>query len=635
MCGKCYIALWLIVLLMSMGACQDLAVEISLHPERIYYGEQAQLKIEVNGGDASASVDLAKLGEDFTVEDAGSQSQNRTFIHIVNGEERRSEFRGHLFAYTLSPKKAGKFVIGPLNVVCQGKRALSNRVTLEVIGMDRQDLAFLRIVSGTGEDRECFLGENFTVTIEVYLKKLDGSYADYDPIAPRSPLSLKIPWLSGIEGVESPSLQEVVRPYLARQGKAGFHINDIATRSDSMFSMFDEPTRAVFALPRRQVKTMNPAGSEGVYWCYTLPLTMRARKTGSYTFGPALLKGMAVRQSSSDAQPEGKEIVCFAESLVIQVKDAPLAGRPSSFCGGVGQFSVRAEAVPKELYVGDPLTLALHVDGEGFWDNLLPPKIGQYPELAEHFTVYDDKVTSEQRAQGKTFRYALRVRTATVREIPPLPFAYFDPKTRRYVVIHTPSLPLSVKAAPTLNSGEVISGAPTASANQETLQKQSRGIMANYTKDDILVAQEIGWQAWHIAVLAGWPLLYLLSASWIYYRRRMGSDPVYRRRSRAWKLAQQRIAAAGGDELATYAAWRAAILGEVADLYNLPAESLVPAEALEHMRHRQVSDDLLRETADFLELCEAMQYGLHASQGATLDETRQKVLALGEKIGKL
>jgi hypothetical protein len=616
----------------ALAAAQELAVEISLARERIYYGEQVQLKIEINGGDAGSTVDITPLAGEFTVEAAGSQSQNRTFIQIINGVEQRSEFRGHLFAYLLSPKKAGFFDIGPLTVTVQGKPVQSNAVTLEVVGIGKQDLAFLKI---TTSQTEYFIGEKFSVTLEVYLKKLGGSLGSYDPITPRSPLALKIPWLDGLEGLDSPPLQDLVKPYLTRPGLAGFHINDIATRSDNLFSMFDEPSRAVFNLPRTEAKTQNPAGGEGTYWCYKLPVSLCARKVDIYTFGPALLKGVVVWQRTTDAKPEGKEMVSAADALTIHVSDAPLAGRPSSFCGAVGNFSVRVEILPAEVYVGDPLTLVWHVEGEGFWDNIMPPKLAEYAELKPYFTVYADKVTSEQKAGEKTFRYALRARSPEIKEIPALPFAYFDPRTRRYVIAHSRPIPLVVKSTETVKPGEIVSATPAAQAtSQEILQKQSRGIFANYTKPDALISMPLGWQIWHIVLLISWPLLYGLVAAGLYYQRRWGSDIVHQRQSRAWKRAQQRIAAAAVNDIVEfYAALRAALLGEVADLYNLPEESLVPAEAVGHLRRQNIDDSLVREISSFLEQCEAAQYGAQAAgHVASLEEERKKAMLLGEKI---
>jgi len=61
--------------------------------------------------------------------------------------------------------------------------------------------------------------------------------------------------------------------------------------------------------------------------------------------------------------------------LTLTVLPLPEAGRPDDFGGAVGRFTVRAEASPDELHVGESLKLLLHVEGEGDLEHFDAPRL--------------------------------------------------------------------------------------------------------------------------------------------------------------------------------------------------------------------------------------------------------------------
>lgn len=105
----------------------------------------------------------------------------------------------------------------------------------------------------------------------------------------------------------------------------------------------------------------------------------------------------------------------------IEVSPLPEAGRPEEFSGAVGTFTVEAEASPRAIDLGQSLRLVLRVRGHGNLDAFEAPRwkeIGGFRVLG----AVDSKGPEE-----RSFAIDLSPFSATVRQIPSIPFAFFDP----------------------------------------------------------------------------------------------------------------------------------------------------------------------------------------------------------------
>lgn len=59
----------------------------------------------------------------------------------------------------------------------------------------------------------------------------------------------------------------------------------------------------------------------------------------------------------------------------------PLDGRPDSFIGAIGSFTVVSELSPTTARVGDPLTLAITLKGKGLLSDAQPPRLDSVAEI--------------------------------------------------------------------------------------------------------------------------------------------------------------------------------------------------------------------------------------------------------------
>ena len=173
----------------------------------------------------------------------------------------------------------------------------------------------------------------------------------------------------------------------------------------------------------------------------------------------------------------------------VEVKPLPKEGQPAWFRGAVGVYEISATAKPEETSVGDPITLTLSITGTGRLDQLQPPPLPDLPELTHGFKVPTDPLAGEVEGKIKRFTQSIRAISDSVKEIPSIPFAYFDPRQGKYVTVRSKPIPIKVKPADKLSSSQVVD-ATAKGPVARTLTEVTSGILANYTSEDDLLGQQ-------------------------------------------------------------------------------------------------------------------------------------------------
>jgi hypothetical protein len=159
---------------------------------------------------------------------------------------------------------------------------------------------------------------------------------------------------------------------------------------------------------------------------------------------------------------EQREINVKSAPVSLEVKALP-AGAPPAFSGAVGSFTMAAEANPKRVQIGDPITIKAAISGRGNFDRMNAPELSdergwhKYPP-SSNFKQDDDVGISGT----KTFELVVSP-NEKLTNVPPLAFSYFDPVKEEYVTLQSEAVPLIVEGnAPT--SPAIAGAAPGASA---------------------------------------------------------------------------------------------------------------------------------------------------------------------------
>src|SRR5438067_11715086 len=273
--------------------------------------------------------------------------------------------------------------------------------------------------------------------------------------------------------------------------------------------------------PRENLETIGGR----TYQVYTFKTAIAAARPGKLEIGPATAKAVVVLPRRPSTSPRTRPRSPFdlfnlddpfsdpffsdpfgstgeRTELPIQSETAALNGKPlppntpPNFSGAIGNFTMTADAKPKTVQVGDPITVTSTITGRGNFDRMNGPALEdergwhKYPPSSK-FKQDDDVGMSGE----KTFEMVIAPNEKKP-AVPPLVFAYFDPVKENYVTLRSTAVPIQVEggagpsaatapavaatsAAPTSTVGVI--PAPTAKPQDILYQLIDRGRVRSFT----------------------------------------------------------------------------------------------------------------------------------------------------------
>lgn len=156
-----------------------------------------------------------------------------------------------------------------------------------------------------------------------------------------------------------------------------------------------------------------------------------------------------------------KEINLKSQTTTVEVKPLP-PNAPATFSGAVGTFTMKTDANPKKVQVGDPITATAAITGRGNFDRVTAPTLEndagwhKYPP-SDKFTQDDDVGISGT----KVFETVLSPKERKDK-MPPLVFTFFDPVKETYVSLRSDDLPLRVEGGAAPTATPAVAAAPAA-----------------------------------------------------------------------------------------------------------------------------------------------------------------------------
>ena len=182
----------------------------------------------------------------------------------------------------------------------------------------------------------------------------------------------------------------------------------------------------------------------------------RALTAGTFNLQPALRVGVVdqnQRQRQRDpfgffdpfGGPAATPVSVAVPAASLTIRPIPEEGRPADFGGAVGSFEFAMDVRPRELKVGEPLTVSLRLQGAGNIAAAMPPAYRD----ADAFKAYEARQvgdTPDNAAEGgtKSFEQVVIPRTDALKELPALRFSFFDPAAAQYRTVSAGPFPLVV-----------------------------------------------------------------------------------------------------------------------------------------------------------------------------------------------
>jgi hypothetical protein len=267
--------------------------------------------------------------------------------------------------------------------------------------------------------------------------------------------------------------------------------------------------------------------------------------------------------------------------------------------------------------VGDPITLNVEISGTGQLQFLKPPNLTLVKPLIERFKVHEEILPGQIEGEVKRFSQSIRAESDSVKEIPPIPFCYFDPALEKFVTIHSEPIPIQVEAGEQVNARDVVAAAGM--AKTRLLTEAGPGLMANYSNPNELLASqafELSWP-WYW-VLGMSPAAYVSTLLLTRRHRRFQKDAGLARRRGAAKTAKKALRRSRGQSSPANPASMAAtaLLTYIADRLGLPGGGLTRPDAKRHLQEHHADAALITEIDAFLARCEAPRFAGADTQGA-------------------
>lgn len=604
-----FVALLAIACLAEAGAAAAApSISARLEPAEIQLGQDARLVVTVSDA-ASAPSPRVPPVDGLQVQNLG-QTMSMQFVNGTMATEVTHTF-------LVRPARAGKFRIPTMSLQIGGDTVSTRPVTLSVVEAGRvprvkrgppiaggrpstadpskdarSDVALLEI---TGlPDRKLFVGEILPVEIRLYVRQGTRVSEATPPTMVGSGFTLVRP-------SEDEPEQQRVRLEGAVYTRLTFPgaISPITVGEIPLSASIELTAQIPKRVPRQRRRFDDP-------------------------FVNSFFDSFAYRAVD-------QKIPVESPPISVDVAPLPEEGRPASFSGGIGRFTIEADAEPTRVAVGDPITLSLAVAGEGNFDRL------RFPEFAESesWKTYDPTSSFEPADElglsgRKTFEQALLPLRADRTEVPPLELSYFDPERRRYVTLTSPAIPIAVASAPVRHGPRAVGVSPGAGLDGYELAPNKIKLGTVYAS-----LRPAATRLWFLALQA-LPIAALCGVVWLgRRRRRLARDPFHLRdrkvRGELRVLGQRMDAAvAAGDAAGFFDSARRALQERVAGIDGgVAAQSLTPPEIERRLAHQPQLRERVREV---FAAADALAYGGQGESPGDLARLRAEVASILEDL---
>ncbi len=340
---------------------------------------------------------------------------------------------GVVSRYKIIPHKSGKLTIPAVKALSRGKEIFSKPMTLDVQQPKTRDDVFIRVEI---PDNEYYVGEVFP---------------------------LKVTWFSKLP----------FYAYRAVECTAPFFTD----RNVDTFVPFSAPKSGqsqTIGVPISQKRVICKRGKvkmdDQLYEFITFERTARITTSGSYTFEPikmitsfvpSRVQTEARRRwaptypsffnneffDDVDSDEAFEKYLIKSKPVTLNILDLPVDGRPENFSGIIGPFKMTSDATPKVLHAGDPLTLNIEMSNHPFIETLEVDPLENNKLIESYFSVNSVQALPDLTAKTLKFSKSIRPLSPDTKQVPALKITYFNPQTKKYEVVETEPIALTVKEA--------------------------------------------------------------------------------------------------------------------------------------------------------------------------------------------
>ncbi len=558
------VLLWALVLFLSFCALSAKAAascDATLDRSQIAVGDTATLSLTVSGGNVTAEPNVPSVSG-LTVQGTGTQSE----VSINNFQIVRTS----IYTFELSATAPGNYTIPPIPIGVDGQTVYTKPLRL-VVAQGRPTAA-----PGSGP---AFVQINVPTTNVYFGQVIRGEIKCYA----QAPDRMQQPVLNS----DGFSASQIINP-------------------------------DIHLAPRVVV-------NGAAYFLYVFQVALTANKTGPLTVGPATWElNIAVGPPNIFGERRAQHISVNSASVPMMVQPVPaVPPNVAGFSGAVGNFNLAEfDASPTTLNAGDPITLKIRIAGAGGFDNVAlstnEPGWGDfktYPPTSKF-----DSSDPLQIEGSKYFEQVVTPLNASVKQIPPFEFTFFDPDKKTFrTLTHAP---IAIEVKPT-----AATPVPTVvSANAPPPEEQQSHDIVHikpFLGHEVTNTKPLILQPWFLALQAVPPLLWIAALLWRRRQDNLANNPRLRRQRQVARVIQEGLAdlsklAAAGEHEKFYAGVFRLLQEQLGERLDLPATAITEA-ALESLPPDALDAATFKQLQELFQACNQYRYTPeHTSQEMTL-----------------
>lgn len=459
---------------------------------------------------------------------AGPYTSQSSSTSFVNG--RRTSSFTMTFTYTLMAQKEGTFSIPPATINVGGEHYTSNGVKITVLPEDQPQQTGSGQQPTASNQRSAAGGQqsatNGSEQGNIFVRTLVSKTKVYEQEAVL--LSYKV-YVAGVDLKQFTN--NTTLPDFTSFLQQKIDLQDVQLELEN-YNGRNYQTATIYSTllyPQKSGDiTIEPATFEAVL---LVPNQARSRSIFDDFFNSYTTATRSLR----------------APGTTIHVTPLP-TGKPVSYAGGVGKFTMDAKLSATDVKANEAITLTLTIRGAGNMKLLKTPSV----DWPEGFEQYDPKVTNNFKTSTggmsgtRTIEYLAIPRAPGDYILPPVQFGYFDTEKGQYQVLTTPEYTLHIARGAGDQSATGVQQSTVSYVNKEDIRELGSDIRyisaANFAPSSEKEVLRIGFGSWQMWLLYGCPLTLALLLFVIFRKRiRENADLTRVRKRQANSVARKRL----------------------------------------------------------------------------------------------
>ena len=566
----------LLVSVLCSAAAADFTVKVSSSTVEIGQRFQITFTINAQGGNFQAP-----SFENFRILSGPNQSQS---MQVING----SVTKNTSISYVLMAEETGTFTIGAAQINSNGKTRKTETVKIKVVGQsansanaqrnkaqqrktEAEQLKSYVFVRATVDKTEAYIGEKVTVTYKLY-SRLNLNGLDLE-----SPTSFTGFWTQDIQTLYGRDIRKVREQYKGQ-------VYDVVELQQTLLypqRSGDLIIDALSILAKVQIQRKPKNRIEQIWGAY-----------------------------------DNKEVIAKSNPIKLKVKALPTIGKPASFSGAVGKFTMKMSVNKDSLAANESVNVKIEINGNGNLPLINAPDLN----FPTDFEVYDPETknnfkNSYNGSTGKkSFDYLVIPRHSGEFNMKPFEFTYFDVSSKNYKTLTAKPIRLIVR------KGEEEENVVFSGRRKESIEVLGTDIRYLHLNNltllrvgDAFYGSKLFYLILSVIALLGVLIVFLAKRN-----KAILSDQAGRRKSKANKLAKKRLAKAKkhldeSEKVAFYEEISTALFGYFADKFDLEVAELSQEKIISLLASSEYAGEVQLSVKSILEETEMARFAPDSS----------------------